>query len=240
MFKAIKRMFGGKKMPDEENKEMNEAKTDEATTAQETAENEAEKAADKESEAQEEKPKQEEPKQPTPEEIIAELNDKLLRLHADFDNYRKRMAREASETRERSKIAVITEFLPVYDFYNMAMKHAATSDDVNAIKQGMQMILNEFKRALDSFSIKEIPTEGKSFDPRYHEATKTEPNESVPEGTIIAQWKPGYMMGERLIRPAMVVVSSGPAKPIQVEEEKHEEKPTEEKSEEKPDAPQEQ
>ena len=228
-------------MPDEENKEMNEAKTDEATTAQEPAENEKEQAVNKEAEAPEEKAKQEEPKQPTPEEIIAELNDKLLRLHADFDNYRKRMAREANETRERSKIAVITEFLPVYDFYNMAMKHASTSDDVNAIKQGMQMILNEFKRALDSFSIKEIPTEGKPFDPRLHEAAKTEASESVPEGTIIAQWKPGYMMGERLIRPAMVVVSSGPAKPIQVEEEKPEEKPAEESSEEKPaDAPQEQ
>ena len=214
-------------MPDEENKEMNEAKPDE-TPAEQTAEKEAEQAAEE---------KQEEPKQPTPEEIIADLNDKLLRLHADFDNYRKRMAREANETRERSKIAVITEFLPVYDFYNMAMKHAATSDDVNAIKQGMQMILNEFKRALDSFSIKEIPTEGKPFDPKFHEAAKTEANESIPEGTIIAQWKPGYMMGERLIRPAMVVVSSGPAKPVQAEKEKA----AEEKPEEKPaDAPQEQ
>ena len=236
-------------MPDEENKEMNEAKNDEAASAQDsadkeaeqTAENEAEEATNKGEEASKEEPKPEESKQPTPEEIIAELNDKLLRLHADFDNYRKRMAREANETRERSKIAVITEFLPVYDFYNMAMKHAATSDDLNAIKQGMQMILNEFKRALDSFSIKEIPTEGKPFDPRFHEATKTEANESVPEGTIIAQWKPGYMMGERLIRPAMVVVSSGPAKPIQVEEEKPEEKNSEENADEKPaDAPQKQ
>ena len=231
MFKAIKRMFGGKKMPDEENKEMNEAKNDE-NTAEQAAEKETEQASEKQTETAEkqaaEKAK-EEPKQPTPEEIIADLNDKLLRLHADFDNYRKRMAREANETRERSKIAVITEFLPVYDFYNMAMKHAATSDDVNAIKQGMQMILNEFKRALDSFSIKEIPTEGKPFDPRFHEAAKTEANENVPEGTIIAQWKPGYMMGERLIRPAMVVVSSGPAKPVQVQEEKSEEKPDGEK-----------
>ncbi len=238
-------------MPDEENKEINEAKNNE-TTAEQAAEKETEQASEKQSEQAAEKETEqtsekqaeqaaekakEEPKQPTPEEIIADLNDKLLRLHADFDNYRKRMAREANETRERSKIAVITEFLPVFDFYNMAMKHAATSDDVNAIKQGMQMILNEFKRALDSFSIKEIPTEGKPFDPRFHEAAKTEANENVPEGTIIAQWKPGYMMGERLIRPAMVVVSSGPAKPVQVEEEKSEEKPDGEKP---ADAPQEQ
>ena len=229
MLKAIKRMFGGKKMPDEENQVMNEAKTNETTSAQETAEKEAEQAAEKQGEqTAEEKAKQEEPKQPTPEETIAELNDKLLRLHADFDNYRKRMAREANETRERSKIAVITEFLPVYDFYNMAMKHAATSDDLNAIKQGMQMILNEFKRALDNLSIKEITTDGKPFDPRFHEAAKTEASDTVPEGSIISQWKPGYTMGERLIRPAMVVVSSGPAKPIQVEEQKTREQPAEE------------
>ena len=197
-------------MPEEEKQEMNEA----AAENQETAEASRQEAAtDNSSEAEKESAAPEEPKQPTPEEVIAELNDKLLRLHADFDNYRKRMAREANETRERSKIAVITDFLPVYDFYNMAMKHAATSDDLNAIKQGMQMILNEFKRALDSFSVKEIPAEGKPFDPQIHEAAKSEPSESVPEGSIIAQWKPGYTMGDRLIRPAMVVVSSGPQKP---------------------------
>ena len=199
-------------MPDEEKQEMNEAAVD--TEKQENTEaSQAEAASDNATQQEKNEAPKEAPKEPTPEEIIAELNDKLLRLHADFDNYRKRMAREANETRERSKIAVISEFLPVYDFYNMAMKHAATSDDLNAIKQGMQMILNEFKRALDSFSVKEISTEGKSFDPKLHEAAKSEPSETVPDGVIIAQWKPGYMMGERLIRPAMVVVSSGPVKP---------------------------
>ena len=154
----------------------------------------------------------EEPAQPTPEEIIAELNDKYLRLRADFDNYRKRMAREADETRERSKIIVVTDFLPVYDFFMMAMSHSEKTDDLAALKQGMQMILNEFKKAFDGLGVKEINAVGKEFDPKFHEAMKTENSDDVPEGTVIAQWKAGYMIGDRLVRPATVVVSAGPAK----------------------------
>ncbi len=158
---------------------------------------------------------QEEPKQPSPEEIIAELNDKYLRLRADFDNYRKRMARESDEIRERSKILVISDFLPVYDFFKMAMDHAGRTDDLNALKQGMQMILNEFKRAFDGLGVKEIQAVGKKFDPKMHEAMKTEASDTVPEGIVLSQWKSGFFVGERLARPATVVVSSGPAKPAE-------------------------
>lgn len=155
---------------------------------------------------------QEEPPKPTPEEIIAELNDKYLRLRADFDNYRKRMAREADETRERSKIIVVSDFLPVYDFFMMAMNHSEKTDDIAALRQGMNMILNEFKKAFDGLGVKEINAVGKEFDPKFHEAMKTENSDDVPEGTVIAQWKAGYIIGDRLIRPATVVVSAGPAK----------------------------
>lgn len=157
--------------------------------------------------------------EPTPEEIIAELNDKYLRLRADFDNYRKRMAREANETRERAKINVVSEFLPVYDFFSMAMISANQTDDMNAIKQGMQMILNEFKRAFDGLGLQELKAEGEKFDPNLHEAARTEVSDTVPEGIILKQWKAGYKMGEKLVRPAMVVVSAGPEKPKTVEPE---------------------
>lgn len=153
-----------------------------------------------------------EEKQPSPEEIIAQLNDKYLRLRADFDNYRKRMAREADETRERSKMIVVSDFLPVYDFFMMAMNHSEHTDDINALKQGLQMILSEFKRAFDGLGVKEIIATGKEFDPKFHEAMKTENSDTVPEGVVISQWKSGYMIGDRLIRPATVVVSAGPAK----------------------------
>lgn len=150
------------------------------------------------------------PPEPTPEEIIAETKDKLLRLRADFDNYRKRMAREADEIRERSKIIVVSDFLPVYDFFRMAMDHAAHTDDIVALKQGMQMIMNEFTKAFEDLGVKEINAVGKVFDPNLHDAVKMENSDTVPDGTVISQWKAGYKLGDRLIRPATVVVSSGP------------------------------
>ena len=154
----------------------------------------------------------EEKKEPSLEELLAQETDKLLRLRADFDNYRKRMAREADEIRERSKMIVVSDFLPVYDFFRMAMDHAAHTDDINALKQGMQMIMNEFSRAFDELGVKEIEAVGKAFDPKLHDAVKSEASEEVPEGIVISQWKAGYKLGDRLIRPSSVVVSSGPAK----------------------------
>jgi len=169
-----------------------------------------------EQEAKEEKEErgaeEEEKKEPTVEELLAQETDKLLRLRADFDNYRKRMAREADEIRERSKIIVVSDFLPVYDFFRMAMDHASHTDDINALKQGMQMIMNEFSRAFEELGVKEIDAVGKAFDPKLHDAVKSEASEKVPEGMVISQWKAGYTLGERLIRPSSVVVSSGPAK----------------------------
>lgn len=156
--------------------------------------------------------KEEEKKEPTLEELLAEETDKLLRLRADFDNYRKRMARETDEIRERSKIIVVSDFLPVYDFFRMAMDHAAHTDDINALKQGMQMIMNEFSRAFEELGVKEIEAVGKAFDPKLHDAVKSEASEDIPEGIVISQWKAGYKLGDRLIRPSSVVVSSGPAK----------------------------
>ena len=164
--------------------------------------------------------KQEEPPQPTAEELLNALNDKYLRLRADFDNYMKRMAREANDIRERSKKSVVTEFLPVYDFFQMAMKHSETSDDIAALRQGMNMILNEFSKAFDALGVKELQAVGQKFDPNLHEAVKSEPSDTVADGIIIQQWKPGYMMGDKLLRAAMVVVSSGPAEKATEKEQK--------------------
>ena len=166
----------------------------------------------KSEEGKEQAEAKEEKKEPSLEELLAQETDKLLRLRADFDNYRKRMAREADEIRERSKMIVVSDFLPVYDFFRMAMDHAAHTDDINALKQGMQMIMNEFSRAFDELGVKEIEAVGKAFDPKLHDAVKSEASEEVPEGIVISQWKAGYKLGDRLIRPSSVVVSSGPAK----------------------------
>lgn len=153
----------------------------------------------------------EEPAKPTPEQLLAELQDKYLRLRADFDNYRKRMAREASETRERAKINVISEFLPVYDYFQMAMEQPG--QDINILRAGMQMIQNEFTKTLGNLGVVELQAVGQTFDPQWHDAVKSEASDTVPDGVVISQWKKGYKVGSMLVRPAMVVVSSGPAKP---------------------------
>lgn len=188
----------------EEREEKEQPLEEQADISQEEEKIEEEK---EQAEAQEE-----EKMEPTLEELLAEETDKLLRLRADFDNYRKRMARETDEIRERSKIIVVSDFLPVYDFFRMAMDHAAHTDDINALKQGMQMIMNEFSRAFEELGVKEIEAVGKAFDPKLHDAVKSEASEEVPEGIVISQWKAGYKLGDRLIRPSSVVVSSGPAK----------------------------
>ena len=143
------------------------------------------------------------------EEKLKEAEDRLLRARADFDNYRKRTAKEFAEVRERAKIGTINDFLPVYDLFQMALGHAEQTPDFQVLKQGMDMILAEFKKTLDSLGLKEIPAVGQPFNPHLHEAVKTEPSDTVPEGVIIAQWKAGYKIGEQLVRPTMAVVSSG-------------------------------
>ena len=184
--------------------------TEEEIQLEQEAEQEQAAAQDEaQATAQEQTPAEEPP--PSPEEIINAINEKYLRLRADFDNYTKRMAREANEIRERAKKTVISEFLPAFDFFQMAMKHAETTNDFQALKQGMDMILNEFGKAFENLGVKELKTVGEQFDPKLHEAVKSEPSETAAEGIIIQQWKPGYTIGDKLLRPAMVVVSSGPA-----------------------------
>jgi molecular chaperone GrpE len=142
---------------------------------------------------------------------IADLTDKLLRSRAEFDNYRKRITREFGDVREQAKQRTVAEFLSVYDYFILAVKHMETSSDIGSIKQGMQMILTEFARSFEALGVKEINAEGQPFDARFHEAVAQEASASVPEGTVIRQWKSGFTVGENLLRAATVVVSSGNA-----------------------------
>lgn len=142
---------------------------------------------------------------------IAELEDRNLRLRADFDNLRKRSARELVDVRSLAKANTIEEFLPTLDHFGMAMRMIEQSEDVAMIKQGMQMIHAEFERCFESLGVTKLHSTGKIFDPHQHDAMSAEPSDSVPDQHIIREWSPGYQLGERLLRPAKVVVSSGPA-----------------------------
>lgn len=157
-----------------------------------------------------------EPAEPPPEEAlrkeVAELKDQLLRKEADYQNYRKRMAREVGDARRLGLCETITPFLQLFDLFAMAMKAADRSDNVAALKQGLTMIQNEYAKALDELGVKEFHAEGEKFDPLLHDAVSSEPSDTVPEGVVIKEWNSGYKLGDRLLRPARVVVSAGPEK----------------------------
>lgn len=163
-------------------------------------------------------------KEPTPEEKIealtaelAEEKDSLLRLRADFQNYRMRTAKEIANARMYGQTDTILPFLQVFDHFSMAMMAAEKSDNMDAIKQGLEMILKEYKKGLDELGVVAFDAVGEKFDPKLHDAMTNEPSDDVEEGYVIKQWNAGYKLGERLLRPATVVVSSGPAKDEQSE-----------------------
>lgn len=145
------------------------------------------------------------------EKELEEQKGKYLRLHADFDNYRKRSYKEMMQARLESKIDSITPVLNVFDHFDMAMMAMNQAENVDAIRDGMNMILTEFQKALDDLGVEKINAVGKKFDPTIHEAIANEPSNEVEEEHVVKQWRSGYRIGERVIRPANVVVSSGPA-----------------------------
>ena len=165
----------------------------------------------------------------TPQEETAKLaaelqalKEKLMYLEADYQNYRKRVVKDLSEARLCGTAGTLEPFLTVFDFLGMAKNAAEKSDNIESIRQGLNTIIGEFHKAFDELGVKKIATVGTDFDPKYHEAAAHEPSDEVPEGKIIREWSGGFKLGERLLRPARVVVSSGPAleAPQQTEERK--------------------
>jgi len=168
-----------------------------------------------------EKGSQEEAPQPeelTPEAALADAraaaevaNDKYLRAKAELDNYRKRAQRDLTEARDYMKGVTLQEFFSPFDHFRMAMAHVEETPDVETMKQGMNMILGEFRKSFENLGVELVDATGQKFDPEQHEAVAQEASDDIPPGTVIRQWKCGYRMGDKLLRPATVVVSSGPA-----------------------------
>jgi molecular chaperone GrpE len=141
---------------------------------------------------------------------LAEQQDRTLRLQAEYENYRKRMGKEIMLARQQTRMGSALPILNLFDSFDRAVEASKDSGNTDAIREGLEMILKEFGKALEELGIQRFDASGK-FDPLLHEAVSTQPSEDVPDGTILRQWKPGYRMGDMLIRAASVVVSSGPA-----------------------------
>jgi len=144
---------------------------------------------------------------------IEDFKDKFLRSRADLDNYRKRVQRDLQDARTAERTATLAPVLQVYDHFLMAQAHAAQASDPTTIAEGMRLIADEFAKALASLGIERLEATGQPFDPGCHEAVSAESSDTVPAGQVLRQFKPGYRLRDQLLRPAVVVVSSGPAVP---------------------------
>jgi molecular chaperone GrpE len=134
--------------------------------------------------------------------------EQLLRLMADFDNYRKRMNRQYEEARQFAVADLVVALLPGFDNLERALsaaRHNATSTNA-AIVEGVNMVLRQFKEALAKVGVREVQTQGQPFDPTRHEAVDTMRVPASSDGLVVEEVQRGYLLNERLLRPAKVVV----------------------------------
>ncbi|MBM4142064.1 MAG: nucleotide exchange factor GrpE [Lentisphaerae bacterium] len=147
------------------------------------------------------------------EEEIKALQDRLLRLQADFDNFRKRTLREKEDLYCRANEDLMMELLPVLDHLDLALAAAQARDNADPVAEGFRMVAEQLLSKLGKFGLTPVDAQGVPFDPNLHEAISHLPSADAPESSIIAQVRRGYRLGAQLLRPAQVVVSSGPPAP---------------------------
>lgn len=142
---------------------------------------------------------------------IETLKDQMLRLRADFDNYRRRAARERQDQAARAAEDLLRELLPVADHFEMGLKTAREHGADPSVVEGFQLIHDQFQGALRQAGLEPIRAEGQPFNPEVHEAVSHLPSSDVPADVVMQQTRPGYLLGGKLLRAAQVVVSRGPA-----------------------------
>jgi len=141
---------------------------------------------------------------------LSELNDRYLRLAAELDNARKRFERERQEAIAYANEQIIRELLPVIDNLERAVQHADEDTDVKSLLEGVEITLRSFLATLERFGCKPFESVGKPFDPAYHEAIMQQETNDHPENTVVQEYQKGYVLNDRLLRPAMVVVAKQP------------------------------
>ena len=136
-----------------------------------------------------------------------QLRDQLLRTAADFDNYRKRTRKEIEEARARGREDAVKDVLPVFDNLERAVSAAASAQTIESVVEGVKMVLKLFEDTSERMGLTRVKSVGERFDPTVHEAIQQQETDDQPPGTILTEIVPGYMIGQRLLRAAMVVVA---------------------------------
>ena len=138
---------------------------------------------------------------------LAVLKDRYARLLADFDNFRKRQVREREDWGKRANESLLEDFLPVVDNLELALRSA--SDLSEPFAKGVKLVYDQFIVALEKHGVTPLDARGQPFNPEWHEAVSQMPSDTVPENEVIEQFRRGWCIGGRLMRPAQVIVSSG-------------------------------
>lgn len=141
-----------------------------------------------------------------------EYFDRLLRLQADFDNYKKRLEKDKIEFIKFANEEIIAEILKILDDFERAVDAGKIKHDFDILYKGIEMIHNDFKEFLKQKGLKEIEAEGKPFNPNEHEAMMQEETDEHPEDYIVEEFQKGYTFNGRVIRPAKVKVAKKPSK----------------------------
>ncbi|MEW6427245.1 MAG: nucleotide exchange factor GrpE [Thermodesulfobacteriota bacterium] len=136
--------------------------------------------------------------------------DRLLRLAAEFENYKKRMEREQQNTLKFAEENLVRELLPTIDNLERAVEQEQTGAEPTALLQGVEMTVKGLLDTLAKYGVRQVESVGKAFDPNFHEALVMEASAEIPANHILREFQKGYFIKERLLRPAKVIVSSGP------------------------------
>jgi molecular chaperone GrpE len=160
------------------------------------------------------------PPEPTLEDQLAAARDeikatreKMLRVAADFENFRKRASREADDARDRGVQSAVKDLLPVFDNIDRATSHVDDQTDVKSMADGLRMVNKQFLDVLARLGIARVAGVGSPFDPAVHESIQYDNSDEHAAGLVMNVLQPGYARGDQLIRPALVVVSRGPKEP---------------------------
>nr|WP_246065298.1 nucleotide exchange factor GrpE [Allobacillus salarius] len=137
----------------------------------------------------------------------ADLNDRLLRLQADFDNYKRRMKKEKEMDFKYKSQELATEIIPVLDNFERALQTGADNENVASFVDGVEMVYQQLHQALEKVGVTEIEAEGKEFDPTIHQAVMQVEEDGCDSNQVIEVLQKGYQLKDRVIRPAMVKVN---------------------------------
>ena len=141
-------------------------------------------------------------------EELVELRNRLAYLAAEFDNYRKRTAREKEALVSFGNERLLRAILPFLDNLERAISQAGSSGSLEALLSGVRLTYDQFLAELRKFGLEQISAEGEAFDPNLHEAIAQIPWEGKPEGTVLSEGRKGYLLNGRLLRPAQVTVAA--------------------------------